>query len=118
MEADAEKKVENVKRKEERRAAIVLLGSEEKEEGGVGYDDEEENAFLPGLVGSAVIFEEEQLAEFLDRDNDDSNRKRKKRRQFNYCLPYDCKELVSRILYQLDLVMLDGQLLDSNDRVL
>ena len=35
VEADAEKKIENVKRKEEIRAAIVLLGSDKEEEGGM-----------------------------------------------------------------------------------
>mmetsp|Transcript_5579 Transcript_5579/g.10006 ORF Transcript_5579/g.10006 Transcript_5579/m.10006 type:complete len:841 (+) Transcript_5579:197-2719(+) len=101
VEADAEKKMERLKRKEESRRAVAnmatrgaaVLGSEE-EEGAGSEEEEEENAFLPGLVGSAVIFEEDQLAEFLDRDDDDSNRKRKKRRQFNFCLPFDFKELV------------------------
>ena len=95
VEADAEKKMERLKRKEESRRAVAnmarraaVLGSEEEEEGS-GSEEEEENAFLPGLVGSAVIFEEDQLAEFLDRDDDDSNRKRKKRRQFNFCLPFE-----------------------------
>mmetsp|Transcript_38508 Transcript_38508/g.81016 ORF Transcript_38508/g.81016 Transcript_38508/m.81016 type:complete len:1036 (-) Transcript_38508:287-3394(-) len=102
VEAEADKKIEALRRKEERRAAnlargAAILGSDDDEEGAVVvYDgsDEEENPFLPGLVGSAVIFEEEQLAEFLDRENDESNGKRKKRRQFSYCLPCDFKELV------------------------
>mmetsp|Transcript_21263 Transcript_21263/g.44351 ORF Transcript_21263/g.44351 Transcript_21263/m.44351 type:complete len:937 (+) Transcript_21263:168-2978(+) len=96
VEADAEKKIENLKRKEEGRQH--MSSAEEEEEGAATTADEEENSFLPGLAGSAVLFEEDQLAEFLEQqeeeDDPDGSRKRKRRRQFNYCLPFDFKELV------------------------
>jgi len=93
VEADAEKKVENRKRKADRLVAVkargALLGCCEEE----GESDEEENSFFPGVVGSLTMFEEDQLAEFLGKD-DDPNRKRKKRLPFHYCLPCDMKDEV------------------------
>lgn len=100
VEADAEEKIESLKRKVERRAAgtargaALLESSDTGTEGDEGAEGEEDNAFLPGLVGAATTSEEEQLAAFLDTDEEDATRKRKKRRRFDYCLPFDFKEVV------------------------
>lgn len=101
VEADAEKKMERIRRREERRAAArsggggALLSDEEAS----ACDDDVENPFLPGLVGSTVLYEEEELAEYLEgKDGEDASRRRKRRRQFDYCLPVDFKELVSRVV--------------------
>ena len=95
VEANADKKIENYRRKEEKRQQII---HSEEEDNGI---DRVENSFLPGLVGSAVLFEEDQFANYLEKLEEDedstSPRKRKKRRQFNYCLPIDFKELVSEL---------------------
>ena len=94
VEANAEEKIQSLKSKAERRSSgkkkrTALLDLSDSSE-----DDEDKNAFLPGLVGSAATLEERQLAEFLALDDDESSRKRKKPRQFNYCLPLDFKEVV------------------------
>ncbi len=139
VEANVERKMRNLKRKAEavaarRRAGARPCSPDDDGDDDDGVDDDrddddrdgsgrgggrrgaEENAFLPGLVGSAVTYEEERLAEFLegDRRNDDDDdnegdddddggegdnaprrKKRRKRREFNYYLPLDFKELAS-----------------------
>ena len=116
VEADAERMIRRLeKRAEDMKARI----SAQVYDDDVDYDEDDdgwwagkkkENPFLPGLVGSAVMFEEERLAEFLEdaeeeeidddgeADNDDDittqPKKRRKRRQYNYCLPLDFMELV------------------------
>ena len=98
VEADAEKKLEDIKRKEERRAVAEALRALMGGDDDTDEWDEEENLFLPGLVGSAKMFEEDQLAEYLQRDDEDddgsNNRKRKRRPKYHYCLPADFKEEV------------------------
>ena len=130
VEADAER----IERRLERQVARASASSSRYSYSSDDGDDDDDvdgrgregrrvgqNPFLPGLVGSAVTFEEERLAEFLEeyRDDDDDDddcgnnddecqkgdascidtdrlsRKRRKRRQFNYCLPLDFKELAS-----------------------
>ena len=129
VEADVERKLRNLEREAEaearRRAGAARPSSSDDDDDDDEEDDDGrgrgrgrgagDNAFFPGLVGSAVTFEEERLAEFLegencdddddegDDDDDDGDRdnvarrrrKRKKRREFNYCLPLDFKELAS-----------------------
>ena len=59
-------KTESLRHKEEY-CQQLSLGKEDSGQSMGDHDDEEEdkNSFLTGLVGSAVLFEEDQLAAFL-----------------------------------------------------
>ena len=98
VEADAEKKITQMKRREERRAAAKARGELDSDD--ESSEEEPNNPFLPGLVGTLPTFEEEQLAEYLRNDDadgggdEDSGRKKRKRNQFQYCLPVDLKDEV------------------------
>ena len=96
VEATAQKKINQFKRREELRAAAKarggLVGSDDEEE----VDSDKDNPFFPGVNGSMVTLEEEQLAEYL-REEDDGNNDGGKRRQkhhYHYCLPSDFKDEV------------------------
>jgi hypothetical protein len=93
VEANAQKKIDQLKRREELRAAAEARGEF------VGSDDEdndlvEENPFFPGVVGSLVTLEEEQLASYLRDDGDNVDGKRRKKHHYHYCLPNDFKDEV------------------------
>lgn len=97
VEAGEEKKLEILKQREEKRVAATASGElldsdNEKEE----IINEKDNPFLPGLVGSAKVHDEDQLTDFLfsNTDSNTEGRKQKKRRHFDYCLPCDFKEEV------------------------
>lgn len=95
VEADAERRIEKMKRREELRAAARARGEL------VGSDDEDDsldddNPFFPGVVGSLATMEEEHLVEYLreDENNVDGGGKRRKKHHYNYCLPCDFKDEV------------------------
>jgi len=96
VEADAEKKIEQMKKREERHAAAKARGELSSDE---EMSDEEENPFLPGMLGSDLLDGEEQLAEYLQNNNDDDDegegkKQSRKKNQFQYCLPVDIKDEV------------------------
>mmetsp|Transcript_6372 Transcript_6372/g.13412 ORF Transcript_6372/g.13412 Transcript_6372/m.13412 type:complete len:774 (-) Transcript_6372:503-2824(-) len=93
VEANAQKRIDNLKRREELRVAAQARGEF------VGSDDEDddsdgENPFFPGVVGSLVTLEEEKLAEYLRDDDDNVDGKRRKKHHYHYCLPCDFKDEV------------------------
>ena len=93
VEAGEEKKLEILKQKEEKRVAAKASGElldsdDEKEE----IINEKDNPFLPGLVGSGKMYDEDQLTDFLL--STDEGGTQKKRRHFDCCLPCDFKEEV------------------------
>ena len=95
VEADAQKKIDRLKRREELRAAArargEFVGSDDEDDG----SDDEENPFFPGVNGSLVTLEEEQLAEYLRGDDDNNiDGKRRKKHHYHYCLPCDFKDEV------------------------
>jgi len=96
VEADAQKRIDKLKRREELRAAAKARGEfvgSDDEDDDDGSDDEE-NPFFPGVVGSFATLEEEQLAEYLRDDDDDVDGKRRKKHLYHYCLPCDFKDEV------------------------
>jgi hypothetical protein len=93
VEADAQKRIDKLKRREELREAAKargeLVGSDDEDDG-----SDEKNPFFPGVVGSLPTLEEDQLAEYLRDDDDNVYGKRRKKHRYHYCLPCDFKDEV------------------------
>ena len=110
VEAAADRKIEDLRRREERRAARVARGEingSDDEGGGAGGG--EENRFLVGMHGTDTTLEEDQFEQYLltieeeegggDEEEDGDGgaarpRRRRKKAHLSYCLPVDFKEEV------------------------
>ena len=111
VEAKAEKKIEDMRRREERRAARIARGEiDGSDDEGGGAGGNEVNKFLVGMHGADTTLEEDQLEQYLlmieeergeendhGEDGDEGGarpRRRRKKTHLSYCLPVDFKEEV------------------------
>jgi hypothetical protein len=96
VEANSEKTMQRVKARQEKRAAAKARGALLNDSDTEDDESEEENPFFSGVFGSATTYEEDELAEYLQKKDHGEN-KRRKRPRLDYCLPVDFMDEVSSL---------------------